>query len=1054
MAQPTLTNNSPSAGYIAWTSFTVSYSPDGTAANNVTYTVSASNTNKRFVIWTYNAGSPTITTSDTFPGTFNDKDDQLLFVNRSGVGIYAYRTGYVPGDLLIDGTVFTSAIATGAIVTNSLAADAVTSTKIAADAVTARAIAAGAVGAEQLSTGSFSKNVVINPSFEDWDTSTIYNYVKNPYASVATTDWTMFSGIGGTASMTRITNGNPDATHATAIHCTWSVASTSSAGPFVRTTTLTPGNVYSAGAKVKPGTTQNVSLQVQWYNASNSLISNSTATAVSCTGGSWTQLTLTNITAPAGTSYAYVYPYLNTSVATSQVYDVSMAGLINGSTYTYYDGDSDGAAWQGTIGDSATIAMPYEWAKFSYATGSYVGQSFALDTTSPVTGTKSLGLQAGSGGLAGAVGRYYPVTPNDDFFMRARGRCTTVVSSGMGLGMVWYDKTGTYISADLDLANTANAIRDLEYYGSSPSNAAYARPILISGVTSAPVYFDDVEMGQRVTGVMIKDGAIQATKLTLGSTSDNKLPNGNFQDVDSLGTVLGWSVSETYGTVGISSSRKSGNYALSLAKNVTAGQYVSAISQPIVAAEGRDYYVGYDACGLATMASGFYMEIRWLDASQAYLSSSFISNNIALSTTFAFKEGRATAPTNTRYLQIRPRNGLVSSTALVDNIMVREAITGTLAVNGTITGITVVGSTIKTSTNSNRLEIKDDGSAGVINFYSGSPYQITQGYINPGYTTSGGNDYGFMNLYAPVCNSGGAASIQLKSSASVSEVPGIYANGVLYVDSGKIYARGIEQYTSVGLEVDGITKLNGGLSAYDDITMNSPGVLNMNSRSITNCNAINMSGAGNVILNGASLNNTSGVIPFSVQNGSGKISGGTNVTCRFGADPGTAGTSSAIVIYPQRINAGTDNSNISGTPTSSSGLQPFWASTINAFAAYNNASDARLKTEISDIDEDFAWDTIANLRMRSFKMPDTRVDEHDDPNRVQYGIIAQETLDVLPSAILGSEDKIYSASYQDIWAINVKVTQQLQQKVETLENTVSELCDLVSELQERLAALE
>lgn len=80
LSNVTLTNNSPGAGYIAWSSFTITY-------NGTNYSISGSNTNLKYVYW--NAASPSsVTASSTFTpgiGLF------LLFVNNSGTADEAWQ---------------------------------------------------------------------------------------------------------------------------------------------------------------------------------------------------------------------------------------------------------------------------------------------------------------------------------------------------------------------------------------------------------------------------------------------------------------------------------------------------------------------------------------------------------------------------------------------------------------------------------------------------------------------------------------------------------------------------------------------------------------------------------------------------------------------------------------------------------------------------------------------------------------------------------------------------------------------------------------------------
>lgn len=962
MAQPVLTNNSPTTGSIAWTSFHVVYSPDGTTANNVDYTVAASNTNKRFVVWKYNAGTPTIVTDDNIPAGYDDKNDKLLFVNRSGIGIYAYNTGWVPGGLLVDGSIYAEAIATNAVVTDKLAANAITSEKIAADAVTAREIAADAIGAEQLSIGTFGSNVMINPQFEDWDVTTTYNYVKNPYASINLTDISSWAGTGGTAALTRITSGGPDATHVTAARLTWTVAGSSGATYCKTASTLTPGAVMSVGAMVKPGTTQNMYVAASCYNSSNVSTGDINGTSTSCSSASWTQLTLEGFTVPANTAYMYVLTYFTGATAIGQTLTSAMYGAVDGATYYYYDGDSDGAAWTGTAGGSVTIAMPYDWAKHSYATGNYVGQMFSCNSTSPVTGTKSLGIQAGSGTWGAAYGRYYPATAGDQFYMRGSVSCTTVVGNGLGLGMLWYDKTGAFISGDFDTFDSANGVASCEYIGTSPSTTAYARPFLWTGVTAAMTYWDDLEMGQRITNVMIKDGTIQATKLSLGSVGDNKVHNGNFEDVDVNGYVTGWTLvtTGTGGSAGLyAADRKSGGWALKLDRVAGVGS-VYVYSDLMVVAEGKEYFYSALAKALgSSMASGAYIELQWYDDTQTYISSSYILSNAAMSTSWGVYEGRFSPEANSRYARVKLRNELASSSMMVDEVFLRESITGSLIVNGAIDGKTITGAVIKTSASSNRMEMKNDGSGGVLNFYTGVASE-TQGSINP-FLSSTRPDIRIQSGTTPTYPNYSVISLRPGTSA---------AAAVVNIQTGELQCTG---------------DVSGSVGSF--YTLHS------------------------------------------------------TVGCTFGGSTTISGTATVTKLIVNTPTAGTAIPNTRYN-SGSSGGELLYTSHAN--------SSKRYKKNVKRLE--LSHDQMYGLRPVKYNLKKKAPDRPADYEF--WGFIAEEMDDLGMATLLGYDDegRPDEVDYAKVAVVQQAAICDLNERVESLENQVSELSDLVTDLMARLDA--
>ncbi|MBU3995010.1 MAG: hypothetical protein KKF42_04425 [Actinobacteria bacterium] len=158
MALPTITNNSPSAGRIAWTGFSIQY--DG-----VGHSIPSGNTDKRFVWWEYNAGTPIVQAADTLPDLA--PADFLLFLNKGGIGLLVDATQVIDGSLIVAGSILADGIGANQIESWHVNANAITAGKIAAGAVTASTIDAGAITAEKLSIGAVGDNMVLNGSFED-----------------------------------------------------------------------------------------------------------------------------------------------------------------------------------------------------------------------------------------------------------------------------------------------------------------------------------------------------------------------------------------------------------------------------------------------------------------------------------------------------------------------------------------------------------------------------------------------------------------------------------------------------------------------------------------------------------------------------------------------------------------------------------------------------------------------------------------------------------------------------------------------------------------------
>lgn len=178
MAIPTITNNSPSPGYIAWSSFTIQL-------NGVAYAVSAGSSNQRWVWWKYNAGAPTITGGATLPTTLVD-DDLVLFSNKNGIGFRVQSSNYVDGELLVDGS----------IIANALSTNLINSAHIVTAGLDAGVVKFGTMSGDRIAVNTLQGDRILANSIlasklavADWD-----NYVTDPYFDIAR--WNIDNGGG------------------------------------------------------------------------------------------------------------------------------------------------------------------------------------------------------------------------------------------------------------------------------------------------------------------------------------------------------------------------------------------------------------------------------------------------------------------------------------------------------------------------------------------------------------------------------------------------------------------------------------------------------------------------------------------------------------------------------------------------------------------------------------------------------------------------------------------------------------------------------------------
>ena len=154
----TVTNNSPTAGKIAWTDCHIVY-------NGTDYVITNNNTDQKYVWWSPTTTPTAFQVTNTKPSLANG--EVLVFVNSGGV----YRemlsdTNSSMPRLVSDGAIDTGSIIANAVGTTAIADGAVGSSKLGANAVTSAKLADGAVStsaklaASVVASGNLADNAV------------------------------------------------------------------------------------------------------------------------------------------------------------------------------------------------------------------------------------------------------------------------------------------------------------------------------------------------------------------------------------------------------------------------------------------------------------------------------------------------------------------------------------------------------------------------------------------------------------------------------------------------------------------------------------------------------------------------------------------------------------------------------------------------------------------------------------------------------------------------------------------------------------------------------
>jgi len=448
MAYPTLTANSPVAGSISWTAFSMSY-------KGVTYAVAAGSTAAAWVAWIYNSGVPQVVTNNTKPTTSATTagtvagwsgstpvigpDDLLMFGNRAGVPMDVQRTQIITGDLVATGTIVASNIATnaitatqiaantitaaqiaaGTITANEIAANTITGAKIAANTITGDKIQAGSITAADLTIGNLRGNLVLNGNFEDIDSTahTTLVWRNNFLGGTGTASNTTLNAstvIDG--SVSGYLSGNADLTSnafPVAAGQTYYVAAVvrpSTAAPSV-SLVVTFGATQGYTNATKVGNTPTVSNSQVIDSSNNITLPSTNATAgTAYVVNNWTSgssgavyILSGQVTVPVGATWASVS--VNTASGTINVDNVQFNAVVISAHIAdgAIDGqiirtDPTGVANQQVVLNSSTHAFEV-WVN-GHAAGSIYGSASAFDNIMIQSGTASLQLFGGGGGGA------------------------------------------------------------------------------------------------------------------------------------------------------------------------------------------------------------------------------------------------------------------------------------------------------------------------------------------------------------------------------------------------------------------------------------------------------------------------------------------------------------------------------------------------------------------------------------------------------------------------------------------------------------------------------
>jgi hypothetical protein len=141
-----------------------------------------------------------------------------------------------------------------------------------------------------------------------------------------------------------------------------------------------------------------------------------------------------------------------------------------------------------------------------------------------------------------------------------------------------------------------------------------------------------------------------------------------------------------------------------------------------------------------------------------------------------------------------------------------------------------------------------------------------------------------------------------------------------------------------------------------------------------------------------------------------------------------------------------DNQRVAINGTTTNNLNFYVNGTAGGSSAWSSTSDKRLKKNITTIDNPLS--KVLKLRGVSYEWLDEA-----KPGK-QIGFIAQETLEVLPEVVTGTEQTTYSMQYAPITALLVEAIKEQQKVIDELRTKNSKLEDKVKEIDNLKAELE
>lgn len=735
----TLTNNSPSAGAIAWTGVHIVF--DG-----LDYAVADGNTTNKYVYWA--KATPTVLASSaTYPSL--GSEDCIVFINKNGTSISVLDSEVLDGSLVVPGTITASAIAAGSITADKLSIGANLFDRV------------RVYGASTNVSGQLAASVSINGQIVKSSSSrglTVFVYNRSTHAFVSQTTYDVYGST--TARDDLATALNALTSSSVVFIASYDAVSFDSTSDALRTALKRCGagatiNSLTGAARypyaligipgigegngielVKSAATTEIASEVscfwidseiQGLNSSLSALSKLTSTYIADGAIVTNKIASDAITTDKIAAHAVTATEIaaNTITATEIASNAITSDLIQSNAITATKVAAGAiSATKLTIGDTSNIYPDPDMMDDDF----YTGEDQIVTTSVAGSGRRRLVLAVSTTAKT-AYSEWFSISPSQEYFvelMVANDPTSGLTAGTCSAYIEWASldasNVKTVVATSTIVASTASTVvTEAGRFGITYAAGSTVRRARFKFVRDAGgdryATFGLPVCRLKMTGELIVDGAITAEKIKAGSITADRIQLsaitgdriaettitgakiatntitartiaiGDFTNLANNGDFQGGSANWTLDAnasilVDATNAYLGSNYVMKL-NPITATKY-SANENVFPCVAGETFQLTWSGKASAALTGNAYVYIRWNDKSGANLGSSNVGS-VTTQTTYTLFDNKVTAPANAVTGQVSIAQANTANTAYIGSIFLRRKTNGNLIVDGTIT---------------------------------------------------------------------------------------------------------------------------------------------------------------------------------------------------------------------------------------------------------------------------------------------------------------------------------------------------------------------------------